>query len=217
MDLFPSSHSDMKSWAKTAVTNRLNEGSALKQIRTVMTAVVTTVFDYYILSNGCCETSLLWCFDNNTVHSFVSNITKMVIQLLNIIFKSLYYRNSLRETGHGEKTEVVVSRTVAAVSWCKVGALGMCCICKLLVATWFCLTLCVSVHLVLMFLLSKDYKTRSTTGIIWMKKLLYQSYHKGSTHTFVSHTAAFILEPTQTISFYLTLMAGSFTIDRTKD
>lgn len=47
--------------------------------------------------------------------------------------------------------------------------------------------------------------------------VLYQSYHKGSTHTFVSHTAAFILEPTQTISFYLTLMAGSFTIDRTKD
>lgn len=155
----------MKSWAKTAVTNRLNEGSALKQIRTVMTAVVTIVFDYYILSNGCCETSLLWCVLTITP---CTNITKMVIQLLNIIFKSLYYRNSLRETGHGEKTEVVVSRTVAAVSWCKVGALGMCCICKLLVATWFCLTLCVSVHLVLMFLLSKDYKTRSTTGIIWM-------------------------------------------------
>lgn len=52
----------MKSWAKTAVTNRLNEGSALKQIRTVMTAVVTPVFDYYILSNGCCETSLLFYF-----------------------------------------------------------------------------------------------------------------------------------------------------------
>lgn len=59
----------------------------------------------------------------------------MVIQLLKIIFKSLYYRNSLRETGHGEKTEVVVSRTAAAVSWCKVGALGMCCICKLFVAS----------------------------------------------------------------------------------
>lgn len=217
MDLFPSSHSDMKSWAKTAVTNRLNEGSALKQIRTVMTAVVTTVWLLHFVQWLLWNKSIVVCFDNNTVHSFVSNITKMVIQLLNIIFKSLYYRNSLRETGHGEKTEVVVSRTVAAVSWCKVGALGMCCICKLLVATWFCLTLCVSVHLVLMFLLSKDYKTRSTTGIIWMKKLLYQSYHKGSTHTFVSHTAAFILEPTQTISFYLTLMAGSFTIDRTKD
>lgn len=26
--------------------------------------------------------------------------------------------------------------------------------------------------------------------------VLYQSYHKGSTRTFVSHTAAFIIEPT---------------------
>lgn len=208
----------MKSWAKTAVTNRLNEGSALKQIRTVMTAVVKTVFDYYILSNGCCETSLLWCVLTITLCTVLYQILpKWWFSFLTLFLSPYIIGTAWERQVMGKKTEVVVSRTVAAVSWCKVGALGMCCICKLLVATWFCLTLCVSVHLVLMFLLSKDYKTRSTTGIIWMKKLLYQSYHKGSTHTFVSHTAAFILEPTQTISFYLTLMAGSFTIDRTKD
>lgn len=56
----------------------------------VMTAVVTPVFDYFILSNGCCGTSLLWCycFDNNTVHSFPSNITTWWFSFLRLFLSS---------------------------------------------------------------------------------------------------------------------------------